>query len=549
MQLKTILFFLLFFFYCLVTSAQTQEKCHEIIVEAIACMYDDHHAESLELLTKAKTWAKEHHWPKELFFALNNIGINYYQMLDYGEALNNYFEAYKIALKELDESYEMIVLNNIAVLYHKKGQLDKSEMYIEKAYNIASKRRDSIKIGRYAVNIASFAVEKGQAEKAKKFIDIAFSNLPSASKYRLEAELTRAEYLILQERYLEAEDIIRTVLPHLQTSEFIDNNISAYLLLAAIYRKKENTEKAISFLITAKNHPRASVENKIKIYNKLSSRYRESDRINLAFLYKDSVLIAKDSLNLIKNEQLFENSRIKFELRNYQRQLVASKQKLHAERETFYGIIGGIFCLIILSFWAIRNYYIKLKQTKIIVDNERKITQLKLKKEKDNRLLLEQELKQEKALAQLEEERLKNKLENKNRKLASKALSIAARNELIENVVAKLMQLSEISRNKMIEERVFALREQLKKQSEWDDYFTHFEEVNRGFLIKLKEKHPQLTSKDVRYLCYVYMNLDIKEIASLFNITPEACRKRKERIKNKMDLENETSIYGYISRI
>lgn len=545
MKLKKI-FFLLFFFCCIGASAQTQKKCRQIIVEAIECMYDNHHAESLELLIKAKAWSKEHHWPKELFLALNNIGINYYQMLDYGEALNNYFEAYKVALKELDESYEMIVLNNIAILYHKKGQLDKSEEYIEKAYNIASKRKDSIKTGRYAVNIASFAVEKGQAEKAKKFIDIAFSNLPRGSKYLLEVQLTSAKYLILQEEYHKAENIIKTVLPKLQTPEFIDNKISAYLLLSSIYSKKGNVEKAIEFLLMAKNHPHSSVENKIQIYNKLSSLYRKSNRINLAFSYKDSVLVAKDSLDLIKNEQLFENSRIKFELRNYQRQLLESRQKLNTERETFYLIIGCIFCLILISFWAIRNYYIKLKQTKIIVDNERKITNLKLKKEKDNRLLLEQELKQGKALAQLEEERLKNKLENKNRKLASKALSISARNELIENIVATLMQSSEISRNKLIEKKVLALREQLKKQSEWDDYFTHFEEVNRGFVIKLKEKYPHLTSKDIRYLCYVYMNLDIKEIASLFNITSEACRKRKERIKNKMGLENEVNLYDYI---
>ncbi|QNK78655.1 hypothetical protein H7F37_06140 [Winogradskyella sp. PAMC22761] len=50
-------------------------------------------------------------WYKQQFLALNNIGANYYSMLDYGEALDYYLEAYTIALKHLDENEEMTVLN------------------------------------------------------------------------------------------------------------------------------------------------------------------------------------------------------------------------------------------------------------------------------------------------------------------------------------------------------------------------------------------------------------------------------------------------------
>jgi DNA-binding NarL/FixJ family response regulator len=43
------------------------------------------------------------------------------------------------------------------------------------------------------------------------------------------------------------------------------------------------------------------------------------------------------------------------------------------------------------------------------------------------------------------------------------------------------------------------------------------------------------------------MNLNTKEIASLLNITPEGCRKRKERITKKMQLAENTSLFEYLS--
>lgn len=77
----------------------------------------------------------------------------------------------------------------------------------------------------------------------------------------------------------------------------------------------------------------------------------------------------------------------------------------------------------------------------------------------------------------------------------------------------------------------------------------HFEEVNYAFLSKLKNKHPNMTINDIRFICYVIMDLTNKEIASLFNITLAASRKRKERISTKMGLTDSAQLYPYISSI
>src|SRR5690606_28417379 len=155
---------------CVFSKAQTVEECDKILVEAVEKMNHKNHARSLELLTEVKTMAENNQWHKQLFLAINNIGANYYLMLDYVEALDNYLEAYKIALKELDAKHEMIVLNNIAILYSKDEKHDKAEEYFLKAFEIAKENKDSIKIGLYATNLATVANEKAEIEKAENYI-------------------------------------------------------------------------------------------------------------------------------------------------------------------------------------------------------------------------------------------------------------------------------------------------------------------------------------------------------------------------------------------
>ncbi|RZK09629.1 MAG: hypothetical protein EOO46_13290, partial [Flavobacterium sp.] len=110
-------------------------------------------------------------------------------------------------------------------------------------------------------------------------------------------------------------------------------------------------------------------------------------------------------------------------------------------------------------------------------------------------------------------------------------------------------ELPDVSQNIKLKTHIKTLKEHLKTDSEWDNFIVHFEEVNQGLLSTLKEKHPNLSSNDIRFICYVYMNLSLKEIGTIFNITQEACRKRKERIFRKMQIDKDISFYDYLSRL
>lgn len=537
------------FIFSLPLAAQTLEECDKIILEGVKEMGNKNHTKSIELLSQAQSIAHVNNWAKQEFLAINNIGANYYLLLDYGEALNQYLEAYKIALRELEPNHEMIVLNNIAILYSKEKKFIKAEEYFYKAFEIAQENNDSVKIGLYGINLATVANETNELDKAENYLKIAIPRLQKVPDVLTTAYVIQAQNLLLKQDHLGAKKIILRILPDLKKPELSEHLNSAWMILSRIYEKEDNLDAAINYASFVGTAQHTSIENKIDSYDRLTALYRLKGENEIAFLYKDSVITAKDSLNQIKNGKLFENSQIKFELQKFQNDLTESQTKLATERKTFFSILGITLLFILVSLWAFRNYFTKLKQRKIITERNHKIIELELEKEKSLKLSLEKKFLESEETSHLEKERLKVEIESKNRQLAAKALSISSRNELIEDVISAISADSIISRNKDLKKRILDLKIHLKKDNGKDEFFSHFEEINNGFLSALRKKHPELNPNDIRFLSYVFMNLTTKEISSLLNITFEACRKRKTRIIHKMNLPENINIYNYLSGI
>ncbi|WP_379967427.1 tetratricopeptide repeat protein [Epilithonimonas sp. UC225_85] len=518
-----------------------------MIIEGVEAMNKKDFAKSLQILTKTRKIAHDNKWYREEFLATNNIGANYYMRLDYGEALNNYLDAYKIAVVHLDEKSEMTVLNNIAILYSRDKKQDKAKEYFSKAYELAGKVNNNVSKGLYAINLAIVSNEKKDYTTAKKYIDEALK-LTENSPYALLAKATLVETLVNLKRFDEAEKISAELLPKLTDVEYSEHKTSILYNLSTIFEQKNDLPKAFYYLGLAEKS-NLSYDFKENIFEKFSQLYKKANNIDRAVSYKDSVMIIKDSVNKIKNGQLFENSKIKFELQNSQKDLAESQEKLTTERSFFIkGILLAIF-LIIIIFWALRNSIVKNKQQKIIEQSNAEITKLELEKEKKNKEILENQLKEKEVLALLEEEKYKNEIEAKNRKLTTKALQLSTKIELIDDLITSLSRETDDFEKPDISNTIKQLKILQRQSREEESFFVHFEDVNQGFISKLKMLHADLNSNDIRFLSYVYMNLSMKEISSLLNITTEACRKRKERIIKKMEQDDNVDLYNYLTGI
>ncbi|MBF4518640.1 hypothetical protein IRZ71_19980 [Flavobacterium sp. ANB] len=148
-----------------------------------------------------------------------------------------------------------------------------------------------------------------------------------------------------------------------------------------------------------------------------------------------------------------------------------------------------------------------------------------------------------------EQELLQKEIELKNKKLSARALYHSGRNQLINNLLLTIENIPELSKVPALNTQIKHLKNYLRSDNEWETFVFHFEEINPGFLGRLRKLHPELTSNDMRYIAYIYMNLTTKEISNLLNITIYASKKRKERIISKIKLPNDITLYSYLSNI
>lgn len=534
-------------FFCISANAQTRTECDSILYNGSLAYNKRDYAKAMELFTKVHTVAEKKQWPKQLFYAKNNIGMVYYEMMDYGEAINYLLDSYTIAVKELGPTEEMTILNNISLLYTKEGNYEKAKEFIKKAYDIARKNKDYGNMAIFGINMANNANYRDKPQEAKRYINESLKYLKDPNMIAL-AQMLLAECELLEGKPALAREKSLKLYNSIPDLGYNDLGITLLQTIAQSYideGKLDLASESAKKMFTLN----PSLENRRSTYRLLTSIYTKKGDYKLVSQYKDSILDIGDQLNDLKNGRLYENNRVKFEIQNYKREIAVNEEKLHNERKFFYAVIAIVVSILVIIGLIFRNSSAKYKQKQILAERNQRITALELEKEKDNILLLEQQISEREANALLEEERLKNEIESRNRELSSKELYISGRNQLIEDILISLGQNPKLTKDKELFNHIRSLKSHVISNNDWDNFVAHFEQVNNGLLKRLQALHPSLTANDIRFIAYIYMNLTIKEIATILNITPIACGKRKERIAAKLNLPKNTSLYSYISTI
>ncbi|WP_442266836.1 helix-turn-helix transcriptional regulator [Tenacibaculum sp. ZS6-P6] len=140
-------------------------------------------------------------------------------------------------------------------------------------------------------------------------------------------------------------------------------------------------------------------------------------------------------------------------------------------------------------------------------------------------------------------------LENKN--LARYVLELDQNKMLFKKIMSRIKELSNATdigtRNKLN-----SIVNNIKlntKTGHWEDFKMYFESINPNFIKQLTTRFPCLTSKDIKYCCYLKMNMSNEDIRYILGINKESVRTHKYRLKKKMTLEREQDLRTYISSI
>ena len=153
----------------------------------------------------------------------------------------------------------------------------------------------------------------------------------------------------------------------------------------------------------------------------------------------------------------------------------------------------------------------------------------------------------------MQNEKLGVEIEYKNSELASSAMHIVKKGELLTKVKSELGSIIKKIDNEYaiteLKKMVKALNEDENLDQEWEYFTKHFDKVHSDFIGKLKEKHSNISNNELKLCAYLRMNLSTKEIAQLMNISVRGVEISRYRLRKKLNLATDINLFDYLISI
>ncbi len=208
----------------------------------------------------------------------------------------------------------------------------------------------------------------------------------------------------------------------------------------------------------------------------------------------------------------------------------------------------AIILYIILSGFAAWKLY-KHQKKKFIRQ------QLKHEEEQKRLQYLHQlEIEQaEKELVKLRNEKLEAEIQHKNTELASTAMHLVQKGELLGKIKEQMLKLKKNTDAQKdsddVKKILRSISDEDKLDEQWEQFTMHFDKVHSDFLVAIKNKFPNLTANELKLCAYLRMNLSTKEIAQLMNISVRGVEISRYRLRKKLMLPTEVSLFNFLMDI
>lgn len=143
----------------------------------------------------------------------------------------------------------------------------------------------------------------------------------------------------------------------------------------------------------------------------------------------------------------------------------------------------------------------------------------------------------------LREQQLHNELEFKESQLTALALQMRQKSELMQELKARLEAQPTSADDQAL---VRLLTRNSNQDKEWTDFNAHFESLNRNFYARLRQHYPDISPGELKICALIKMNLSVKEMAGILNISPDSVKTARYRLRKKIGLSTEDNLTDFI---
>ncbi len=444
-----------------------------------------------------------------------SLGSLYASHMKYDSAYKYYDQSLRIA-NETSNKHQLAIINNIiGGFYYHCENYEEAHKYYKQGYNLYEEINDSLGISSLANNLGLVERFIGVDDRALDFyyaalhINEKLHHYPNLSFNHNNIGLTYAHMHNFDSALYHLKLAEKIAIKHGLNKNLnnISNSLGTYYLLVKKY------DSSYYYLSKAfKQSIRLNLIFQIKENSKeLSQLFDQIGVIDSAYFYHKTYKNYNDSIlsnkNLMKMGLLMVTNNLENERR--------IEQIKQSRKELFYFIVFiSIFSILIIVFLLWINQR-----------NKAHHSQLKLEH-----------------LA-LEKKYLNNELTNF-------ALHISENNRLIEEIKQTLKQIdgNKVSK-KNINELKFKLNTGLSKSQSKEILEQKVNEQHHEFIRILKTENQSLTKSELKLCLLLKLNLSTKDIAGINNVTPQAIKVARYRLRKKLKLDSTINISDYLNTL
>ncbi len=473
---------------------------------------------SIDLAMQAKELAGKHHLKTQYARAILIISNCYRQLNEYKKSSELGFEALEIYEKLNDQKGICDALAAIGIFYHEQRQNEKAYSYFSRSLEIALQNHYARGISRGYNNLAVIFASKNDYENSieytKKAVDI---NMQSGLKQWLGINYNNIaeDYLDLK-RYDSAFHYIEKAIAVNREINNLFNLANSYTTLSRFYRITANEAQFIAATRTAME---IGYQNNFKdvllnTSNNLQQYYFESGQTDSAYKYKSLQYLYRDSL-------FAENSLTRMSQLELLHKLESEEQvmKIQQQRKDFSRTLVIILLIagIVVASLLVVRFRMKVRY------------------------------------ARLEEQKLKDELEFKNKELAANVMSLLKKNEMLADITERLSKLEKETNNQenraLIHKIAYDI-ENISQENIWEEFELRFKNVHGEFYEKLLKSYPDLSPNEQRLCAFLRLNLTTKEISNISGQSQRAIEMARFRLRKKLGIESpDINLVTFISKI
>jgi len=434
-------------------------------------------------------------------YAYTEIGNCYRLLTKFKDALNFHQLAIEKYQTIGDSSMLASAYNDLGATYFENKYFDKALNSFNKSLQINQAMEDTSGLGTVYNSLGIIHSQIGNTIEAKRYFLLA---------------------LTIFQRRDQLDNVAR-----------IENNLGKLYIKTGDYNiARQYIQK--SYAYSSKNSLMQLLMNNYRVNVEL---YIKTNDYKQAFQNLENFIALHDSL---KNESILkkvEQVRMVYEVDKMEKDLILARKEnqLKAKnlRVTIFLSLGVfIIAILVVIVLIIRNRQASSKL--LISKREKEITDLKVTKISDER--------------KAAKEKYELELAFKNRELTTTTMHIVQKNELINDIRNHLskMKLGSKANERIVNDIIQEIDHSVVLDKDWELFVKHFKDVHPKFFNNLLQEHPDLTSKEVRYCAYSRLNLSLKEISAVLNITTRGVEKARSRIRSKMGLTKEVDLNTYL---